>query len=260
MTDLLILDRTIFVITKTVILLSVISILIIFMKIEQINSNKQLMMLFIIGFSLIIFSILSSLLLGLSSMDAGYKNVLGFLLAGGIILLTISVNKAFKKLAYIATYDSLTGIYNKNNLKTIFKKSVKQAKNDNTSLSVIFMDINNFKNVNDNLGHEMGDKILQKLARTIKINIRKRDSLIRYGGDEFILILPDTDKIHAKEVENRIVTAINNSELSTYGVSLGLGIANYPEDTYEIEELISFADSRMYQNKEHRKKEILTYN
>ncbi|QGT99482.1 diguanylate cyclase/phosphodiesterase (GGDEF & EAL domains) with PAS/PAC sensor(s) [Candidatus Syntrophocurvum alkaliphilum] len=249
MFDFLLLDRTIFVFTRTAIILGLISILITFMKIELINWDKQLMMLFIVGFLLITISILSSQVME----GVSYKNVLEFLLASGIILLAISVNKALKKLAYIATYDSLTGIYNKNNLKRILKKCVKKAKKDNSSLSVIFMDINNFKNVNDNLGHEIGDKFLQKLVKTIKSNIRKRDLFIRYGGDEFILILPDTNIIDAKEIEERIVTALNNSELSVYGVSLGIGIANYPEDTYDIEELISFADRRMYQNKQQIK-------
>ena len=117
---------------------------------------------------------------------------------------------------------------------------------------MLFLDLNNFKQVNDLYGHSEGDNLLRKIAKAIKENVRESDFVIRYGGDEFIIVTdagPDTIL--------KLIERLHNSLKFTYrdiDISVAIGSACYPIDGKSLEELIKVADERMYKIKEIQKK------
>lgn len=157
--------------------------------------------------------------------------------------------------------DPLTEIYNKRYLEKILPLEIERSIRSKLPLAVIFIDLDNFKNINDNMGHAAGDSVLRIVSETILVNIRKIDIPVRYGGDEFVLILPATGYEGANILLKRLQKAL--SELSVQGcqkIGLSGGIAIFPDDGNTAEEIISIADQRMYKNKRPQKKSnIVSY-
>ena len=102
-------------------------------------------------------------------------------------------NQLIEQLENLSLHDGLTGIYNRRYLEEYLERAVEECRRYSIALSVIMMDIDHFKRVNDTHGHQMGDKVLEKFARRIKSNVRRADMLARYGGEEFTVVLKNTD-------------------------------------------------------------------
>ena len=156
-------------------------------------------------------------------------------------------------LFYLANHDSLTGLANRYLLMDRLKHALNQAKRSGSKLAVIFMDLDEFKPVNDIYGHDFGDKLLKSVSERLLACIRKGDTLARRSGDEFILVLEsveDDEKI--KMVIEKIKDAfesnfkINQVELN---VRMSIGFSIYPDDASDDDELLNIADQRMYKNK-----------
>lgn len=158
-----------------------------------------------------------------------------------------------------AVTDALTGLPNRRAFETQFKKEVSRAKRYKRSLILVMMDLNDFKWVNDNFGHPVGDKTLIMVGDCLISNIRETDFVARLGGDEFGMILPETDIINAEQVTNKLSREIlacpyhwlTNSQ-ETFKLGIGIGIASYPEDAETVEELILIADKNLYKYKKER--------
>ncbi|KJR42229.1 PAS/PAC sensor-containing diguanylate cyclase/phosphodiesterase [Candidatus Magnetoovum chiemensis] len=162
------------------------------------------------------------------------------------------------RLHYLSYYDSLTGLPNRLMLSQYIALAMSSAKRRNTSFSLIFIDVDNFKNVNDTMGHEVGDMLINEVAIILKSYIRDEDTLARIGGDEFVILLPSADSQEgAKTVANRIFNSIVSSpiHLSECGLSLtncdffitlSAGIVVYPNDGDDTSTLLRNADTAMH--------------
>ncbi|WP_299872831.1 GGDEF domain-containing protein [uncultured Cocleimonas sp.] len=166
-----------------------------------------------------------------------------------------------KKQKSRANLDMLTGIPNRRHITKLLNKAVKVAEENNTHLTLVFIDLNGFKKINDTYGHNSGDKVLEVTAKRLKTTIKKDDYVARLGGDEFLIAIK-TDNysdLYIKNLCNRL-RAVITSHIAFNGCKLhvgtSIGIANYPEDGKDTEALIKVADNRMYVDKQHSKKEM----
>ncbi|MFZ0281390.1 MAG: diguanylate cyclase, partial [Bacteroidales bacterium] len=152
-----------------------------------------------------------------------------------------------------AIRDPLTGLFNRRYMIETFERELARAQRNGDSLSVIMMDLDNFKNFNDIFGHDMGDRLLSTFGHFIKDNIRKEDVICRWGGEEFVLILPGASLNAGLERAEEIRTGAKQLRVPTgtthRPVTLSLGIAVYPENGSTADELIKAADTALYRAK-----------
>ncbi|MCC5814612.1 MAG: GGDEF domain-containing protein [Leptospira sp.] len=158
-----------------------------------------------------------------------------------------------------AMIDYLTGLYNKRYYEETMDREINQAKRYSRSFSIILFDIDNFKLVNDTFGHSLGDEVLKILATILKKNVRKEDTLCRAGGEEFVIILPDTASEGARKVAEKIREAFHEETLNDSKLSLSGGIATYPNDGNNKSELFECADKAMYFSKFSGKNKITVF-
>lgn len=150
----------------------------------------------------------------------------------------------------LATMDALTGLYNRRRLETILSSEFKKSQRYLHPLSCMMIDIDHFKEINDAFGHQAGDEVLRAVAGTIHRCIREVDTLARWGGEEFIVISPNTAKKNALLVADRILKAVAGAVIETIGsrrVSVSIGVAGIPAPEIDTpEKLIHAADIAMY--------------
>lgn len=178
--------------------------------------------------------------------DEGYLRVLAQHIAGTV------------RLCYLASTDSLTGIPNRRMLDHDLRKLARLASEWNTSLSLIMIDIDDFKYVNDTYGHRVGDEVLKRIATVIRENVGQTDSVYRYGGEEFTVLSVGTSKEEAVKLAERIREAIKREKVwidrdRYVSVTVSVGVASLPEDTEDPEELLVIADIGLYRAKKNGK-------
>lgn len=161
-----------------------------------------------------------------------------------------------------ATFDSLTGIYNRRFLLNRIEEEIKRATRHVHQLSIIFIDIDDFKKFNDTHGHLLGDKFLKDFCLVIKEELRGNDFFGRIGGEEFIIVAPETDKQGAVTLAIKLLDRAGKSEFLgkegiVAGVSFSAGVSSYPGDGQGSLELIKAADEAMYQVKMNGKNGVL---
>lgn len=163
--------------------------------------------------------------------------------------------KVEERLNQIINIDSLTKIYNRRKIEEIYEIELNRVKRYKHELSIIFFDIDDFKNINDSFGHHNGDEILTKISALINDNIRKTDFIGRWGGDEFLIILPETSKNEAKIVVDTLEKILRNHDFGIKNlpkISCSFGISEYSSnDTFDS--LLTKADDEMYKIKRERK-------
>lgn len=157
-----------------------------------------------------------------------------------------------KNLERSAVTDALTGLQNRRLFDPLFEKELNRAKRYAHPLSLVSLDLHRFKEVNDQLGHLRGDDVLRAVASTLQKSLRTSDSAFRLGGDEFSLLLPQTDAAQAFALSRRVSAAfaevLRSIEISM-SVTIDYGIATFPADGDTVDQLIGVADSRLYQSK-----------
>ena len=150
----------------------------------------------------------------------------------------------------MAITDALTGLYNRRGFYTMGEREFERTLRFNTSLSIILLDIDLFKQINDTYGHSVGDKVLQLVAEQTQRSVRKVDIVGRYGGDEFILLLPDTDRFGASAVADRLRKHISTISLQVENtpitISVSMGIVELIPKIDKLEDLIKRADEALY--------------
>ncbi|MCG9873522.1 MAG: GGDEF domain-containing protein [Leptospiraceae bacterium] len=156
--------------------------------------------------------------------------------------------------------DYLTGLYNKRYFDDALIREFNQAKRHKRNLSILLIDIDDFKKVNDTYGHGMGDEVLKNLAIIIQKNTRKEDTICRTGGEEFTLLLPDTPSEGAFKVGEKIRIEFNNEKLGSDFLSFSGGVSVFPIDSDKAEEIVYLADKAMYYSKYLGKNQISIMN
>jgi diguanylate cyclase (GGDEF)-like protein len=149
----------------------------------------------------------------------------------------IQLRDNINDLQRLVTTDPLTGVFNRRYLFDRLTAEVARAKRNGTPVSVIMLDIDGFKKYNDKHGHLTGDVLLQSIAQTIKVALRQEDVVVRYGGDEFAIILTGADSRSARITAERL-----RSSVKAIGMSISLGVVTYPKDAVVAEELLKRAD------------------
>ncbi len=187
------------------------------------------------------------------------ENLLSLLLN---LVLSVRVMEDYTRhLEFHATRDALTGLYNRWAFREFLNTETARAKRRGSRLAVLFLDVDNLKLINDFYGHEEGDRLLRSLAERISGQLRRGDILARYGGDEFVALLPDTGLQGAFSVARRILKSLQGFSFSTpdgksLGISCSAGLAVFPDHATDPERLILLADRAMYRAKKKGKRGI----
>jgi diguanylate cyclase (GGDEF)-like protein len=144
--------------------------------------------------------------------------------------------------------DDLTSLFNRRYLVETLKREIQRAARKQASLGIIMLDVDHFKHINDTLGHAAGDTVLLKLGKFIAEQVRQSDIACRYGGDEFILVLPDASRETATERARQLRGGVKNLNTSVI-ITISLGIAVFPDNGTNGETLLQSADRALYQAK-----------
>jgi diguanylate cyclase (GGDEF)-like protein len=154
----------------------------------------------------------------------------------------------------------LTGLYNRNYLEQFVDKIVGLTQRGKLPLAVAMIDIDDFKQINDTYGHKKGDEVLRTLGKIVKSSVRKSDIAIRYGGEEILIVFPNTKKEYAKYVVGRIKDTLKTTDFGIdRSVTFSAGIAGYPEDVKDLtslDSIIEVADEKLYLAKKNGKDRI----
>jgi diguanylate cyclase (GGDEF)-like protein len=181
---------------------------------------------------------------------------LGNDLAYGIDTLRTRVEHAAaeKKLEYLAHHDVLTGLPNRLLLRDRFDQAIVQALHEDSGVTMFFLDLDNFKQVNDSLGHNYGDLLLVQVVKRLGECLRDTDTISRQGGDEFVVLLPNLHDLSViNEIANHIVEAFSAPfEIGSYSINttFSIGISVYPDDGVEFDTLLKNSDTALYQAKD----------
>ncbi|MFZ2540351.1 MAG: EAL domain-containing protein [Gallionella sp.] len=167
----------------------------------------------------------------------------------------ISERKAAEeRMAYLAQHDVLTGLPNRLLFQDRLQQAITYAERQHTSVALLFLDLDRFKNINDTLGHHFGDLLLQEVTQRIQQSVRTSDTVSRQGGDEYVIMLPNLNGLgDVVQVINKLIEAIAHPcqlEVHNVHVTTSVGISVYPQDGTDSETLIRNADTAMYQAKE----------
>jgi len=156
-----------------------------------------------------------------------------------------------------ALADSLTGLLNRRSIDQLLQTELARSSRHGQQFTVMFLDIDNFKAVNDQFGHAIGDEVLRGFAKFLKSQIRGEDMAGRYGGEEFVLLLPQTTQAGINHLSNRLIKCIHNLVFpQDLHITFSAGVAEFPRDGSSAADLMRVADERMYQAKSLGKDQI----
>ncbi|UCH48245.1 MAG: GGDEF domain-containing protein [Betaproteobacteria bacterium] len=178
-------------------------------------------------------------------------------------MLRADIRYAVARIKRISDTDELTGVYNMRAFSAILRRTFQQSARHNHPLSIVMLDSDNLKAVNDTHGHEAGNRLLQHLIRKVSEELRRSDTIARYGGDEFTILLPETDRRGALETAERIRKSVETSQFDVRGINItttvSMGLASYPEDGGNVDILVDKADRALYRAKRRGRNQTATY-
>ncbi len=160
----------------------------------------------------------------------------------------------------VSSFDPLTGAYTRATFREHLRACLERAGRESSPCSLLFFDIDHFKSINDAFGHARGDEALIEVARRVRETTRESDLFFRYGGDEFVVILPDTPKSEATQLANRLLENIRSRPIggdATITLSISVGVATFPEDTAAETTLFEKADARNYEAKRRGRARVI---
>jgi len=155
------------------------------------------------------------------------------------------------ELEHLSTHDTLTGLYNRRELEKLLTKDLQRANRYKNPLSLFMLDIDYFKAINDTKGHAVGDFVLKKLSKVMVDMMRDTDYVVRWGGEEFIIVLPETPLEKAEAFAGRLgkkiaETLISPKDTEPFSITVSIGMSNYTDKINSIDKLVSSADAAMY--------------
>lgn len=169
--------------------------------------------------------------------------------------------KLVEELERLANTDSLTGICNRRYLLMIAEQEIKRSQRYNFSFTVLLLDIDHFKKINDTYGHNIGDKVIIFMTQTVINNLRQPDCFGRFGGEEFVILLPDTDIDEGVIVAERIRHNIHHQSISVenqqVSITVSIGVASYNLGDQTIDAIIHRADQALYQAKNQGRNRVI---
>jgi diguanylate cyclase (GGDEF)-like protein/PAS domain S-box-containing protein len=162
----------------------------------------------------------------------------------------------YQEVEHIAMTDQLTGVYNRHKFEELYALESERARRFSHPLSMILIDIDHFKTVNDTYGHSIGDEVLKHLAEIVQKNIRKIDSFARWGGEEFLVLSPGTDRDNIQKLAEKLRRAVESADFLEAGhLTISLGVTVFDkEDTFS--ELFKRADRSLYEAKEKGRNQV----
>lgn len=183
--------------------------------------------------------------------------------AGEQIALALSNLSLQETLRNQSVRDGLTGLFNRRYLEEALEREIHRAARSERPLAIVLADVDFFKKFNDTYGHEIGDLVLREVAQLLDSRLRKADFACRYGGEEFVLILPEADLENARNKAEALRAAVKTLEVqsgreSVGPISLSLGVAVFPENGKEVETLLKAADSALYRAKHEGRDRVVT--
>lgn len=177
--------------------------------------------------------------------------------------LAIKKVRLYEMVERMAITDSLTGLYVRRHFQERLGEELKRSKRYQFKFAFLMLDIDDFKHCNDKYGHLVGDVVLKEIARIIKENVREIDIVGRYGGEELVLVLPETGPESARVVAERLRSKIAEHVFKAYDeklkVTVSAGMAIYPDDSADADELIEYADIALYEAKKSGKNVVCSY-
>jgi diguanylate cyclase (GGDEF)-like protein len=203
---------------------------------------------------------------GMEHMVSGFvvtkdKRYLG--MANGYDLLNEMTRRKQKHLFGLAHFDQLTGLPNRTLLLDRLRQAISVSNRASRAISLLFIDLDGFKPVNDEYGHATGDKLLKEVAERLNLCLREGDTAARLGGDEFVVILLESDLDRAMTVAHRILGTLRVpyelGKKTISGISASIGVAEYPVHADELDALLTAADNAMYVAKKNGKNQLAIY-
>lgn len=187
-----------------------------------------------------------------------YVNIgLEILVLTTISLLTASLRNHHLKAEYMASYDSLTGVSNRNSFFLLARQVLHEASRYNRPFCLAFFDLDNFKQVNDRKGHLEGDKALKSVAHVMRSNLRQSDIVARFGGDEFVVLLPETDHAVAESVLRKLQSNLLDAmRENNWPITFSIGAVTCKNIHFTIDELLHLADGYLYSVKSLSKNDL----
>ena len=176
-------------------------------------------------------------------------------------ILKVQVNTLLEKYTEInrlVHFDPLTKLYNRRSLEIYFAQELNRVQRYKQKLSIVMLDIDHFKNINDRFGHPVGDEVLKAIAGKLLEQVREVDIIARIGGEEFIILMPETDKETAFTVANRLCINVAGMSFSQpkIKVTISIGVASAPADGNTPEELLNKVDAAMYSAKRNGRNRV----
>jgi diguanylate cyclase (GGDEF)-like protein len=161
----------------------------------------------------------------------------------------------------LSTIDSLTGLYNRSYFFTAVDREIARSARSNRGFCLLMMDLDELKPINDKYGHYFGDRVLRGVGDVVRNGVRRIDTAARYGGDEFVALLPETDPSGAHVLAEKVRIGVTELDISVSGVrieaSMSVGVVSYPEDGRTSDELMISADQAMYASKRSGKNRVM---
>ena len=167
---------------------------------------------------------------------------------------TADLDRLVQELEGLSRKDPLTGLHNRRHFDTAFEHHCQRAKQHDSQLSVLMLDVDHFKQINDDFGHDAGDAVLVEIALLLRHHLRDLDVICRFGGEEFVALLPATSRIAAETRAKALLTSIAHQAFIHQGsslrkITLSCGVATYPDHTQDPKKLLRLADEALYQAK-----------
>jgi len=159
----------------------------------------------------------------------------------------------FEKTVKASRFDNLTGLYNRQSFDETLEREINRAKRHEQELSILFFDLDDFKEVNDSFGHQTGDEVLKQVAKIVLDEKRSEDLAARYGGEEIVVIMPETGKVDSLVLGERIRQRVEEMRIDLNGHTVRLtisgGLASFPENATDAKSLLKCADNALYRTK-----------